>query len=114
MAYLRSPAELEPYDINVIESPQLLISPPDRPQLSSVIGTGSGIISGDITVAGGLPVSSYAVLIYEPTGMPIGYAPIEPGTGHYSFVEIAPGNYAVAIIDGTGSRRAKVMHTILP
>ena len=112
MAYLRSPPELIPLDQQMPIARRTIV--PDRVQLSSVIGTGTGVISGDITVGGALPISSYAVLIYELTGMPIGYAPIEPGTGHYSFAEIAPGNYAVAIIDGTGSRRAKVMHTILP
>ena len=114
MAYLRSPEGFSPYEINVLLSRKLLVSPPNRPPLSSVIGTGVGTISGDITVAGALPVSSYAVLIYEPLGTPIGYTPVEPGTGHYEFTEVAAGNYAVAIIDGTGSRRAKVMHTILP
>jgi hypothetical protein len=85
-------------------------------QFDAVLGQnlseGDGVISGVVTIDGLEPTSCSAVLIREESGEP--KAMIEVAAdGSYSFTGVPIGNWAVAIIDRTGGKRAKVVHTVL-
>ena len=79
--------------------------------LGGALQDGNGVISGTVTIDGDVPATfCMAVLIAEETGAPMAATPVnEDGT--YEFVGVAPGNWAVTIVDTSGSKRAKVVHT---
>ena len=115
MADLVSPEETNGDIQNSVTMPRGAIMSPEGSSdyfPGAYIGTGTGTISGDITVGGSDPANAYAILLQEDNGHPIGWTPIE-SDGTYAFLAVGDGYYAVVILDATGTKRAKVMHTIL-
>lgn len=73
---------------------------------------GPGIIQGFIKIGSTGADNCRAVLLAEGTGARLDDVKITNGV--YLFEHLAPGNYAVAIVDNTGVWRAKVIHTVVP
>lgn len=91
------------HHISVWEAP-LLIAGEDSPRV------GGGIIKGNITIAGSSPESAYAALFVDQSPSWVQSTKIGPD-GSYAFSRLAPGRYAIAIIDGNGEYRGKLVHT---
>lgn len=79
----------------------------------SSVGTGLPI-SGIITAPDdGTPLAgAIAHLFREDTGTPLKYT-VTGAAGDYRFRNVPAGNYAVVVIDRTGTWRGKVIHTVV-
>lgn len=77
--------------------------------MSSHLADGHGVISGVVEVDGD-PGLCAAVLINESNGAPMGMMLVDE-LGAYSFTGVSAGPWAVAIIDRTGTMRARIIHT---
>lgn len=73
---------------------------------------GTGIIQGYIKIGSVGADNCRAVLLAEGTGARLDDVKITNGV--YLFERLAPGNYAVVIVDNTGVWRAKAIHTVVP
>lgn len=73
---------------------------------------GTGIIQGFIKIGSVGADNCRAVLLSEGHGALMDDVKITSGV--YLFEHLAPGNYAVAVVDNTGVWRAKVIHTVVP
>lgn len=71
-------------------------------------------VSGAISVGEALPESTIAILLHETTGTIVRTIKVPPENGVFNIEGVEPGNYALVVLDRTGSKRAKVMHTVVP
>jgi hypothetical protein len=76
-------------------------------------GVASGTISGTAQVNGAGVAGTHVLLIAEPSGRFLAAGKTTTG-GAYSFAGLAPGNYAVVVLDAAGNYRGKVIHTVVP
>ncbi len=74
--------------------------------------SGTGIIQGYIEIGSSGATDCRAILMREQTGVVLDDVAIKDGA--YLFRFLAPGNYAVVILDTLGRFRAKVIHTVVP
>ena len=71
-----------------------------------------GLIQGYIEIGSSGATDCRAILMSEQTGVVFDDVAIKDGA--YLFRFLAPGNYAVVILDTLGRFRAKVIHTVVP
>lgn len=76
------------------------------------IRPGTSIIQGYIEIGSSGATSCRAILLYEDSGVLVDETEIKDGA--YLFRFLAPGNYAVVILDTLGRFRAEVIHTVVP
>ncbi len=115
MPYVTAPDETDGNRMgSVAKTRGLIMSPEGAADYAptSVIGTGVGVVEGTITVDAIAPTSAFAALLRQGDGVTIGYVPVNMD-GTYQFTQVGAGNYGVVIVDGTGVKRAKVIHTVV-
>jgi hypothetical protein len=77
-----------------------------------VPGPESGTVSVTMTVNGVAPTKGRAILLLEGDGAVMAVNSTDVA-GNYEFTGLAPGNYAVVLLDATGAWRGKVAHTVV-
>lgn len=73
---------------------------------------GAGAVAGTITIDGA-PLAGAPVVLIAQDGAVTGRVTVTDGAGAYAFTGVLSGSYAVLPIDPAGSRRSKVIHTVV-